>query len=289
MENNSEVKKDIVVLYHADCTDGFGAAWAAWKKFGDRADYIGVYYSSPLPTGLTDKEIYTVDFVYSVEITNELIKNNKRLTAIDHHKTGEESIRITKDYVFDNDHSGSVLSWHYFHPDKPLPKILSHIEDMDLWKFNVPFTKEIIALLDSLGYDFEDWDKIIKEAENPEIFKNLVLKGEVILKYQRTLMESILNNNTEEVEFEGYHALAVNSPVFNSQIGSELAKKAQVGIVWKQNEKGIKFSLRSRDEIDVSEMAARFNDGGGHKNAAGFTLPLGAPLPWKVIKKDQTP
>ena len=22
-----------IVLYHADCFDGFGAAWAVWKKF----------------------------------------------------------------------------------------------------------------------------------------------------------------------------------------------------------------------------------------------------------------
>ena len=27
------------VLYHANCADGFGAAWAAWQKLGDDADY----------------------------------------------------------------------------------------------------------------------------------------------------------------------------------------------------------------------------------------------------------
>ena len=32
-----EPLKNIVVIYHADCRDGFGAAYAAWKKFGDRA------------------------------------------------------------------------------------------------------------------------------------------------------------------------------------------------------------------------------------------------------------
>ena len=32
--------KNIVIIYHTDCRDGFGAAWAAWKKFGDSATYI---------------------------------------------------------------------------------------------------------------------------------------------------------------------------------------------------------------------------------------------------------
>lgn len=37
------------VLYHANCQDGLGAKYAAWKKFGDRAIYIPVQYGQPLP------------------------------------------------------------------------------------------------------------------------------------------------------------------------------------------------------------------------------------------------
>src|SRR3989344_1169898 len=37
-----KMNKKIAVLYHKGCTDGFGAAWAAWKKFGARAEYLGV-------------------------------------------------------------------------------------------------------------------------------------------------------------------------------------------------------------------------------------------------------
>ena len=35
-----ETLKKIVVIYHDQCRDGFGAAYAAWKKFGDDASYI---------------------------------------------------------------------------------------------------------------------------------------------------------------------------------------------------------------------------------------------------------
>ena len=29
-----------LVIYHANCADGFGAAFAAWRKLGDEAEYV---------------------------------------------------------------------------------------------------------------------------------------------------------------------------------------------------------------------------------------------------------
>jgi hypothetical protein len=43
---------DTVVIYHADCRDGFGAAYAAWKKFGDNASYIPWRDHAVAPEGL---------------------------------------------------------------------------------------------------------------------------------------------------------------------------------------------------------------------------------------------
>ena len=33
-----------LVIYHDHCTDGFGAAFAAWLKLGDDADYLPMAY-----------------------------------------------------------------------------------------------------------------------------------------------------------------------------------------------------------------------------------------------------
>jgi len=48
-----EPLKEIVIIYHADCPDGFGAAYAAWKKFGDKASYLPCYMPAPVPDGIT--------------------------------------------------------------------------------------------------------------------------------------------------------------------------------------------------------------------------------------------
>ena len=38
-----------LVLYHANCPDGFGAALAAWKHFGNEAEYVPVQYGKEPP------------------------------------------------------------------------------------------------------------------------------------------------------------------------------------------------------------------------------------------------
>ena len=89
-----KITKDIVVIYHGECSDGFSAAWVAWKKFGDNADYFGANHGEPIPDGLVDKEIYILDFSFPKEIMAEVVKNNKKVTVIDHHKSAEESVKM---------------------------------------------------------------------------------------------------------------------------------------------------------------------------------------------------
>lgn len=51
-----------------------------------------------------------------------------------------------------------------------------------------------------------------------------------------------------------------------------MRSKTPVALGWWQRFDGkFQFSLRSRGDIDVSEIAKKFG-GGGHKNAAGFQL-----------------
>jgi bifunctional oligoribonuclease and PAP phosphatase NrnA len=45
-----------------------------------------------------------------------------------------------------------------------------------------------------------------------------------------------------------------------------------VGLVRKRDDGSNKVSLRSRGEVDI-EKIARHHGGGGHRNAAGYTLP----------------
>ena len=60
-----------VVLYHADCMDGFGAAWALWKRF-PKAEYIPVKHGQPPPSSFDNKHVLMVDFSYERKVIEEI-------------------------------------------------------------------------------------------------------------------------------------------------------------------------------------------------------------------------
>ncbi len=280
------LNKDIVVLYHINCTDGFSAAWVAWKKFGNNAEYIGIGLDDSPLRGLINKEIYSLDFVYKAKYLPELISRNKKLIVIDHHITNTETAKMTQDYLFDINHSAAVLTWKYFYPHKKTPQLLKHVEDGDLWKFRIFSSKEILSFMDLFDFNFKTWDKLAKDFENQARYKEYIKQGTLILKYEDKLIERLVAGFAEPVNFIGFKTYAVNSPNFHSQIGNLLAKKyPPIGIVWREEKNGsVHVSLRSDGTVDVSKIAAQFG-GGGHKAASGFYVESRSKLPWKKINE----
>ena len=49
------------VIYHADCTDGFGSAYSAWKLLGNRAEYYACKHGQT-PPDVKDKNVVILDF-----------------------------------------------------------------------------------------------------------------------------------------------------------------------------------------------------------------------------------
>ncbi len=291
---NSETLKDIVVAYHADCFDGFTAAWAGWKKFGDAASYIPVHHHLDFPD-ITNRELYIVDFCPSQsDVLERLLKNNKKLVVIDHHISEKDSIAKVPEHVFDDNHSGAVLAWKYFHPDTPVPTISQYVEDYDMWSWKMPHTREVINMigLNNLStVSFSEWDVISDALSDENKLAEYVKQGAAIQKYKNVAIEHVIKYQTQLVEFEGYEVLATNCPrVLRSEVGSELAKrKPPFGIVWSQTGGKIVFSLRGVGDIDLESIARKFSGegGGGHKLSAGFSIPFGSPFPWKVIQNNE--
>ncbi len=283
--NEPKITKNIVVFYHEECSDGFGGAWAAWKKFGGKADYIPIEHQAPLPEGLKGKQIFFVDIVPDEETVKKLISSNSSVVAIDHHKTNEFKINLFKEYSFDNNHSGAVLAWKYFHPDKPVPKLLLFIEDGDIWKWEYPESEKFISALALEDFDFNVFDRIAADIENPEKLKEYLSRGEIVSKHSQKIV-NWLSRTAIPVDFEGYSVYAVNAPDFiKGLVANRLADEyPPFAIAWVQEKDNIFVSLRSgSNDFDVSEIAKKYG-GGGHKAAAGFSFPAGQPFPWRIIK-----
>jgi len=268
MENKDS--KNVVVLFHAECPDGFGAAWAAWKKFGDEALYIPVHHNSEIPKGVEGKDVYTVDFSYKEDVTKSLLNQVKSLTIIDHHISNKDIVKLAHDHVFDVNHSGAVLSWQYFHPDKPVPLLLKYVEDIDIWKLELPYIKEIGEFLELVEFDFNLWSKVASEFENKETFHKYLDQGVILYKkLEKSVHKSV--NNARKIEFEGYECYLVNTASYvSATLHALVGEMPPIAIAWSQRGDRMIFSLRSDGTVDVSELAKKYG-GGGHKNAAGFS------------------
>ena len=52
-----------LVIYHANCYDGFSAAWVFWHALGGNVDLWPAKYGEP-PPRVEGREVYIVDFSY---------------------------------------------------------------------------------------------------------------------------------------------------------------------------------------------------------------------------------
>lgn len=282
-------KKNIVVLYHKDCSDGFAGAWSAWKKFGNQAMYIATHPRTLPSKKIKNAYVYVIDNSLSLKDLELLRKQNCVITIIDHHEGSKNDILEADVHIFDSNHSGAMLAWKYFHPHKKIPRLITYIEDGDLWKFKFKETAYIQNMLRLDGFDFFAWDAFSKKLEHVKSRKEIIKNGKLIERYRKDLITASAKR-AQLVLFEGHRVYAVNEPT--EAIRSEVAhilyeRKGPFSIVWSVDENDLRISLRAkRGVFDVTKIAKKYG-GGGHPAAAGIRLPLNAALPWKPIRNQK--
>jgi nanoRNase/pAp phosphatase (c-di-AMP/oligoRNAs hydrolase) len=276
-------KQKIVVIYHGKCPDGFGGAWAAWKKIGAKAAYLPARDRSAPPAPLKNKIVYVIDYTYDAPIIKKLIKDNIRVTAIDHHVSQADATKLTENYLYDVKHSGATLAWQYFHPGKKTPMLLRYLEDRDLWKWRVPHSREMLMLVDLAPFDFTTWSRLAKDIDDPHIHATYLKKGALLELHYRSLYEKLIPN-AELVTFASKKIYALNCPYyFADDLGHALAMKTKTfSLLWNESGGRIRCSLRSYGKIDVSKIAKKYG-GGGHRQSSGFSFPVGKKTPWKLL------
>lgn len=277
----------IVVLYHSGCPDGFGAAYAAWKKFGDSAEYIPVKYGEDVPEGLAGRDVYIVDFCYeSDEAMQELADTIAKLVVLDHHESSRVRVENVSEHVFDTNRSGSTIAWSYFHPDTPIPRLMQYLEDGDLYRYALPETRDIFSYLLVLPFEFHSWDAFVTRLENDTTRADLLKTAAAYTEFFNALAESSIDR-AKKVRFEGYEVyFAATHPniTMKSYVGNQLYKKLPpFALMVTAHPDGFGVSIRSDGSVDVSKIAAKYG-GGGHPGSSGFFIPNGSVMPWTEIE-----
>ncbi|MBP6860694.1 MAG: hypothetical protein KBC38_03995 [Candidatus Pacebacteria bacterium] len=276
-----------IILFHGHCPDGFGGAYSAWKKFGDSAEYIPLKHGKEPVVVEPGNDLYFIDFCYPKDVMDAIAADAASLTILDHHLGTSEVVKSFPKGHFDNDHSGAVLGWQYFHPDTKVPTLLSYIEDGDLYRHTLPDSRALLAYIHTKPLSFESWDALVAELEDSKGLAAAISLGATYREHYGILASQMIDS-AELVSFEGYEIyLASASSAFVSDVGNHLAKKkGPLALVGQVRPDGIRVGIRGDGSVDVAEIARKFG-GNGHPSAAGFSLPWGTPIPWTPIEKDE--
>ena len=261
-------------IYHGNCADGFGAAWVVKQVLSDIAFHGGVYQTPP--PDVTGKNVVLVDFSYKRNVILEMAAKTKSILILDHHKSAiEDLVDLPNNVqtVFDVKRSGAMITWNYFFPNLNPPRLIEHIQDRDLWKFAIPGTREIQANVFSYPYDFDIWNELMNT--DTEV---LIVDGTAIERKHHKDIAELVAVTKREMLIAGYYVPVANLPhTYSSDAGYLLLTQqldAAFAACYWDTESGRVFSLRSENSRkDVSEIAKLYG-GGGHRNAAGFTVPL---------------
>lgn len=278
-----------IIFYHGSCPDGFGGAYAAWKKFGDSAEYVPLNRGDDPMPDVSGADLYFVDFVYEKERMDEIAKDANSLIVLDHHSGVQEVTESFPGSIFDNNRSGATLAWNYFHPGVPVPLLLSFLEDDDLFLFKLPDTRAVVSYLSVKPYTFESWDELREMLDDPAKSEAFLIKVRTYAEYFE-LLAQLAADHAKLVLFEGYEVYFATAHPFKpmkSLVGNLLAKKqGPFALVVAAHPKGFGVSIRGDGSIDVSEIASRYG-GNGHYSSSGFLIPAGGPLPWTILEKDE--
>lgn len=308
--------KNVLIIYHGNCADGFTAAWATWKFFGYEAEYYpGIYQA--IPPEVKGRDVILVDFCYKPEVMRELAKSARSILVLDHHKsasedlphmefTGDEHVTTIR---MDGERWTAPRTWNYF----------QSCVLMDQYE---GITKAIIYAY----FDMERsgagiaWDFFFPGVERPALVNHVedrdlwrfalpgtreIQAAVFSYEYNFETWDQLSNTNTAELWAQGEaierkqnkdiaelvkvckrrmtiadHDVPVASLPYTlvSDAANLMAQDEPFAACYWDLPDGRQFGLRSVEGgADVSQIA-RYYGGGGHANAAGFKVPRDHPL-----------
>lgn len=287
------------IVYHDHCHDGITALWCALQAIPDGVPYPATYSKAVDVEAFRGGRVVFVDFCWPLDVMNAIREVAESVLVIDHHKsaldmmdaagTGVVMLRgqptwqghiesaqqdswenaRTQIYcVFDMARSGAGLAWDVL-VGRPRPPLIDYVEDRDLWRFALPFSREVHAACGSYPLTLEMRATLVMWP-----IEKLIQEGDAVLRYHRILVADAAKFALRET-IGGHDVPSVSLPLLalGSDVGHILCQGEPFAAYWMERPDGSRYyGLRSAEGVgvDVSEIAKQYG-GGGHRHAAGFT------------------
>lgn len=296
------MKKDnkIYIFYHDPCLDGIGAAWAAYKKFGDSAKYIGAGYRSyenirtELENETENSEIIFLDYAPSQEILSWIINKGWSIKILDHHEERFSNLNSMSgkkfECVLDKNRSGVGIAWDYFVQEER-PLLVNIVEAMDLGRSEFFDSKEqyynvgsffdglSLSKMEDVAFKFSLFDKFSRWTLD---------EFEKMGAEQRKKLNHFIPEALKKVAYIAIPEFGLNRlPCVNTDIysyGGDLMRvifekyKSSVAFLWiKDGENSYRINIRTKGNVLAKDISAHIKGklncrGGGHPHAVVLRL-----------------
>jgi oligoribonuclease NrnB/cAMP/cGMP phosphodiesterase (DHH superfamily) len=281
--------KDVdVVVYHAGCPDGASSAWVACRSVSGRlvepralehthASFHGLF------SVCTGRNVAMIDIApKTVQDLESLTSACKRLVVLDHHKTSMDVLGGHEGCFFHMDHSGAMMAWRYFNgEDEPL-EFLKYVEDRDLWRFKYgDDTRDFAA-----GFAFDklldhDTRAVSLAPAEDDFVRQTIGAGKAVRAQEAFTIQRHLDHGQAR-SLKKRPCFVVNATTLVSETGNcacTANPQCDFSLVWRyeMSKRACIVSLRSdktlHPDFDCASFASEHFGGGGHAQAAGFSVP----------------
>jgi phosphoesterase RecJ-like protein len=213
------------------------------------------------------------------EFTQLAIESSAKKILIDHHKMPENYFNA---YFFDDSASSTCELIYqlaeYLNLKKYIDKKIAQciytgiMTDTGSFKYDSVTSKTMCIAADLLTYKIEH-TKIQQNVFDTYSYDRLKLVGYALsekLKYLPEYKAAYIALSQEELKKFNYQKGDTEGLV-NTALS---IKDVKISALFSETDKLVRISLRSKGNLDVNQIARKYFNGGGHKNAAGGQLNL---------------
>jgi len=242
-------------------------------------------------------------------LEKEALKVGAKILLLDHHATGANSAKKFAWYYLDTTKCATVITYEWLQDNFGFDKnslyrpIIEAINSIDIWVEDskyFPYGKVLLGMISGarevnrvvFANDDREYKITLIESAK-EILDNYPLqeapialddalhkiKKEFFIKQKNDTKDNLVanfvtniltkNRNKMSIEYQSKRGILTYSTGNTSLIGNNfLVANSDFDFYMDLNSRG-GFSLRSNNRVDVSKMAEKIGNGGGHPNASG--------------------
>ena len=237
-----------------------------------------------IENGLTDFSSVIITDIAPSEAQLERIAGEKELLLIDHHKSSEDLAKHPF-VVHSIEKCATLLTYEKLssmgHDIAAYEDFARCVNDFDLWLLKRPDSLQMNMLLTLYGLDRFEKRFLAEPYKGFKPEETLLIELEQ--ERRHSYMQNAFKNIRRFTDPDGQKFAVVFAETNTSELGNYIIVNSDVDYALIINAQRGSASLRSRKEVDISQIAVR-NGGGGHKNAAGFPLKVDFGLT-EILKK----